>query len=540
MTPRSVSEIMRSVRSTNTSPELLFRKRLWKRGLRYSLQNGSLPGKPDIVLKSQRVAIFIDGDFWHGGQWRKRKLLRLDDQFTKTASRSYWLNKIKTNMRRDCQASSLLLQSGWTVLRFWESQISKDVEGCVDMTLQAIHEAAKAGANALIPVKTVAEFFAGIGLMRLGLERQGWQLRFANDLDPQKCRIYRDQFADAEQHLVEGDIHKLDAGRIPHVTLATASFPCNDLSLAGARKGLKGRHSSAFWGFVDILEKMKDTKPPLVLLENVAGFLTSHGGADFKNALRALNSLGYRVDAMILDAARFVPQSRQRLFVVGIAADYRNTLAVGEQLQFFESDVRPKALADFILKNNDIDWQIRHLPSQPQRLSSLADILEDIPHDSSLWWNSERSTYLYNQMSERHKDVAQQMIQAPDYSYGTVFRRVRNGASMAELRTDGVAGCLRTPRGGSGRQILFKAGKGGYFVRLLTPRECARLMGADNFTINVPLNQALFGFGDAVCVPVIEWIAEHYLNPVINELMRGAPLYPMCEDLYHDQSSATA
>ena len=89
---------------------------------------------------------------------------------------------------------------------------------------------------------------------------------------------------------------------------------------------------------------------------------------------------------------------------------------------------------------------------------------------------------------------------------------------MAELRTDTIAGCLRTPRGGSGRQILFAAGKGRYAARLLTPRECARLMGADDFKITVPLNQALFGFGDAVCVPVIRWIAENYLTPAWEQL----------------------
>ena len=126
------------------------------------------------------------------------------------------------------------------------------------------------------------------------------------------------------------------------------------------------------------------------------------------------------------------------------------------------------------------------------------------------------------------------MIDGDSWSYGTVFRRVRtrNGEkrSMAELRTDGVAGCLRTPRGGSGRQILFKAGHGTYHARLLTPRECARLMGAGDYKITVPLNQALFGFGDAVCVPVIEWIAQHYLNPMIAELMRGSAMPP--GDLY--------
>ena len=114
--------------------------------------------------------------------------------------------------------------------------------------------------------------------------------------------------------------------------------------------------------------------------------------------------------------------------------------------------------------------------------------------------------------------MAEKMIKGKTISYGTVFRRVRYGRSMAELRTDGVAGCLRTPRGGSGRQILFVAGRNRYAVRLLTPRECARLMGADDFRITVSLNQALFGFGDAVCVPVVRWIAENYLTPVWKEL----------------------
>ncbi len=529
MSKRSVTEIMKAVRSTNTTPELLFRKMLWSKGYRYNIHSDKLPGKPDVVFMSHRIAIFIDGDFWHGGQWRKRKLLALEDQFSKANSKEYWLKKIRANMRRDCQSSSLLIQNGWTVLRFWESQIIKDVEGCVNMAIKAISSKLNLNTRSLFPERTVAEFFSGIGLMRIGLELQGWHLRFANDIDPQKCQIYREHFNDADEHLVEGDIHKLDVTNIPRVTLATASFPCNDLSLAGARKGLIGEHSSAFWGFVEILEKMNDRKPPLVLLENVTGFLTSHGGADFTDALLALNKLGYCVDAIILDASRFVPQSRQRLFVIGIDKRFLDVESVHEQLHFFESDVRPKALANFILKHNEIDWNNRALPPQPHRTISLIDILEDIPHDSPLWWNRERTDYLFNQMSPRHKEMANKMINNSEFSYGTVFRRVRNGKSMAELRTDGVAGCLRTPRGGSGRQILFKAGKGRYYARLLTPRECARLMGVENFTINVPQNQALFGFGDAVCVPVIEWIAENYLNPVVNEMMRGKPLYPILE-----------
>ena len=356
-----------------------------------------------------------------------------------------------------------------------------------------------------------AEFFAGIGLMRLGLEAAGWRVAFANDIDDKKWEMYRHHFGDSGEFILR-DIHSLDAGDIPDVDLATASFPCNDLSLAGARKGLAGQQSSAFWGFIDLLKKLKKRRPSLVLLENVTGFLTSHEGNDLEDALEALNELGYSVDAFIIDAARFVPQSRQRLFVVGKRKAQAD--AVRETPRFYESDCRPSALADFILWHGDIDWDIRRLPSLPTHDQRLRDVLEKIPLNSKLWWNKQRADYLLNQMSPRHRAIAEAMIRGSTTSYGTIFRRVRYGRSMAELRVDGVAGCLRTPRGGSGRQILFSAGRGTFAVRLLTPRECARLMGAEDFKIAAPLNQALFGFGDAVCVPVIKWIANNYLNPV--------------------------
>jgi DNA (cytosine-5)-methyltransferase 1 len=520
---RNSSSIMLKVHSSNTAPEMTFRKALWSRGLRYKICPADLPGKPDIVLSSKRLAIFIDGDFWHGGQWRKRNLSALEEQFQGTGSRDYWLKKIRRNMSRDCAATASLLSEGWTVLRFWESEVRKNLGNCVDFALEVAMEGAETNPFSLIPQKTFAEFFAGIGLMRMGLEQKGWNISFSNDIDPQKYEMYKAQFNDADEHFALGDVHKIPADSVPTVTLATASFPCNDLSLAGSRSGLCGSQSSAFWGFIRVIEEMGVRRPPIVLLENVVGFLTSHKGADFEEALLALNRLGYDVDAIILDAARFVPQSRQRLFVIGILGD-SEIWEVKENLRFYESDVRPKALADFIFMHPEIRWKIRDLPPPPRNEVNLQDILEDITESSREWWSPERAEYLLNQMSARHREIAETMISGREYSYGAVFRRVRNKKSMAELRTDGLAGCLRTPRGGSGRQILFVAGKGKYFARLLTPRECARLMGADKFKITVPPNQALFGFGDAVCVPVIEWITEYYLNPVINELIRGRSL----------------
>jgi DNA (cytosine-5)-methyltransferase 1 len=374
--------------------------------------------------------------------------------------------------------------------------------------------------RSILKEKNFAEFFAGIGLMRLGLETEGWKIAFANDIEQDKFAMYADQFSDAKQHFIVGDIHELAPEAIPPVALATASFPCNDLSLAGTRKGLGGKQSSAYWGFVRLIEEMGDYRPPIVMLENVAGFLTSHGGRDFQTALLALNRLGYAVDAIIIDAARFLPQSRVRLFVIGSIIDGKADWGIRENLHFYESDVRPKALADFIFTHPEIVWNIRNMPRLPTASVKLENIVEDLPEDSDFWWNDKRRDYLVSQMSEKHYNILQQMKKTPKWSYGTVFRRVRKGKSMAELRSDGVAGCLRTPRGGSGRQILVKAGFGKVQVRLITPRECAMMMGAKDYAIKVPLNQALFGFGDAVCVPVISWIARHYLNPLFEDMIQ--------------------
>mgnify|MGYP006375664397 FL=1 len=364
--------------------------------------------------------------------------------------------------------------------------------------------------------KKVAEFFAGIGLMRVGLEQSGWTTVLANDIDPIKRRLYLNHFMGSGDNFILEDIHKLSADNIPTVDLATASFPCTDLSLAGRRAGLQGEHSSAFWGFVDIIQGMGNRKPPLILLENVAGFLTSNNGKDFYDALKALNNQGYSVDAFIIDAARFVPQSRVRLFIVG-KLTIENSLPTCHY--FPETEIRPAKLIKFIFDNPEIDWSINHhLPNLPKVSNDLQSIVEKISKSSSLWWNKERVEYLLNQTFDRHLSKVSVLKEGKKITYLTAFRRVRNGKSMAEIRFDGIAGCLRTPKGGSARQILLEVGKGNINIRLLTPKECARLMGADNFNLSGTANEALFGFGDAVCVPVVSWIADNYLNQELSKM----------------------
>lgn len=498
----------------DTEPELVFRRAIWKRGLRYRVCDRRFAGKPDLVFPAHKLMVFIDGDFWHGHQWKLRRLSSIEEQFSGATNRSYWLTKIRRNVERDFRSTASNLEIGWSVLRFWESELNRQLENCVDMTIAAIQEGHRRTPEAVLPTRTVAEFFAGIGLVRLALDRRGWSVTFGNDNDPQKGSMYRDNFSD--EHLSTADIRDLSAADVPNCTLFTASFPCNDLSVAGAMAGLNGNQSGMFWQFIRILKEKGKNKPPLILLENVVGFLMSNGGRDFETALLALNELGYCVDAIVLNASSFTPQSRARLFVIAkrSAPHTLDTATI--------SSLRPAALVQFIAAHPNVIWDIRPLPSPPAKSQRLQDIVENLKPNDPHWWNEKRTEYFMGQLSERHMADAEKMIAGSKYTYATAFRRVRKGRSMAELRTDGIAGCLRTPRGGSGRQILFKAGRGKYRVRLLTARECARLQGVpDSYKIEVPLNQALFGFGDAVCVPVIEWIIDNYLTPVASELMRG-------------------
>ncbi|MEM8757234.1 MAG: DNA cytosine methyltransferase [Planctomycetota bacterium] len=366
-----------------------------------------------------------------------------------------------------------------------------------------------------------AEFFAGIGLVRMGLERSSsrWSCEFANDLDPVKRDIYAAHFGEPVESIDGSDVHDLPGDSVGNIDLATASFPCTDLSLAGGRGGIRSGESSAFWGFHRVLEEMGERRPPMVMLENVVGFLSSNGGNDFRDAMLAMNELGYRVDPFVLDARWFTPQSRPRMFIVCTSDELADDGAGG---LVAESRIRPHKLAAFVHRHSgEIRWNIRDLPEPPlESPRKLKDIVQQLRPGHPDWWKEDRVEYLLGQMFDRHLAWIDANRDQSRYQYATAFRRVRpigggEKKSMAELRTDGIAGCLRTPKGGSGRQILVRAGRGTVAARLLSGPECASLMGADGYTMAGTLNQMLFGFGDAVCVDAVSWIAQHYIEPVL-------------------------
>ena len=272
------------------------------------------------------------------------------------------------------------------------------------------------------------------------------------------------------------------------------------------------------------------------MLENVQGFLTSHKGADVAYTVDSFNSLGYVVDLVELDASHFTPQSRPRVFLFAVREDIAPTVMELKEPGFqildgwwsiFDANpvLRTKKVRDLVKKYADLKWGAFKLPLPKLRESTLSDIVEKELHsDANAWWSEERKQHLYSQMSELHKAVLKKMISGSSITYGTVYRRTRNGVSCAELRTDGVAGCLRTPRGGSSKQILISAGNGDWAVRLLTPREYARLQGvADTFKLPSNPNKGYFAMGDAVCVPAISFLAEHILDKVHRAALKKQP-----------------
>lgn len=361
----------------------------------------------------------------------------------------------------------------------------------------------------------VAEFFAGIGLVRLGLEAEGARVVWANDIDPMKRTMYVDNFG--SDHFILDDVANVRGDDIPDIDLATASFPCTDLSLAGNRAGLEGRESGTLWQFTRILAEMKERRPPLIMLENVPGLITSRGGSDLAGLIARLNDLGYACHVFVADASWFVPQSRQRVFVIGTQHP-QNALEAVDFESWQAQALYPRKLRNFFERHPRLNlfFQALPLPTAPT-IDRIEKIVERIPEDDERWWDDQRLQRFVETLAPIHLKRFNELRDGDTLAWRTAYRRTRNGKSTWEIREDAIAGCLRASRGGSSKQALVEGGYGKARVRWLTPREYARLQGVDDsYRIDsVSTNQALFGFGDAVCVPVIRWIMLHALRPLM-------------------------
>jgi DNA (cytosine-5)-methyltransferase 1 len=359
------------------------------------------------------------------------------------------------------------------------------------------------------------EFFCGGGMARAGLG-DAWRCLFANDLDPRKARAYADNWGAAELRLA--DVATLRPADLRgRADLAWASFPCQDLSLAGAGAGLSGARSSAFWGFHALMDALRqqDRAPRLIALENVLGLLASKGGADFVALCRALADLGYRSGALTIDATHFVPQSRPRLFLIALAdeAEPPGELVAPAPVVPYAAPALRRAV-DALPASLAARWLWWRLPPPPRVNRALLDCLEAEPDDAP-WLGASQTQALLASLSKASRAELERAQAAGERRVAALFRRTRADGVRAEARFDGLAGCLRTPAGGSSRQFLLDIEGGKARARLIGAREAARLMGLpDSYRLPARRNEAYHLLGDGVVAPVVRFLSESLLLPL--------------------------
>lgn len=359
-------------------------------------------------------------------------------------------------------------------------------------------------------------------MARAGLGRE-WRCLFANDFDHKKAASYAANWGGSTLHI--GDVAKVAPSQIDGAAdLAWASFPCQDLSLAGGGAGLKGERSGTFWPFWELMGKLhaEGRGPNLIALENVCGTLASHGGRDFAAIGEAFASRGYRFGALVVDAALFVPQSRPRLFIIGV----KDGLVIPEALCSDEPvgrfhtkqlvNAQAKLSAEVAAK-----WIWWNLPVPRTRKVKFVDLLDN-PAGSDGWHTPAETKSLLAMMSPINMEKVRKAQASGEMTVGCVYKRTRRNAQddkvqRAEVRFDGISGCLRTPAGGSSRQVIVIVDGKTVRSRLITARETARLMGLkDTYCLPQSYNDAYHLTGDGVAVPVVRHIAKNLLKPIVS------------------------
>ena len=353
-----------------------------------------------------------------------------------------------------------------------------------------------------------------------------WQCSFANDFDPMKAATYQANWGC--EHFKLADINMLTSADLPgSPELAWASFPCQDLSLAGNAAGLGTEaaqtRSGAFWAFWRLMLALRSERraPSIIVLENVYGSLTANDGRDFAMIVRCLALGGYVSGALLIDASKFVPQSRPRVFIVAVREDIviPPSLLSDRPLTGWH----PPAMVNAVQRLSEPDfecWRWWKLPASEVAVPPLSSLIEKRPTGVE-WHNSAETARLVAMMSEVSLAKLEAMKISRRKRVGTIYRRTRpdnegRRQQRAELRDDEIAGCLRTPGGGSSRQTVVMVEGSSVRTRLLSAREAARLMGLpDSYILPKRYNDAYHVAGDGLVVPVVRHLARYLIKPIL-------------------------
>lgn len=304
----STSKTMQKIHSESTSLENKFEQTLIRERISYCkavqlIEN--VEGNPDFVIPRYRIAIFCDGDFWHGHNFDREKI---------TNNNEFWTAKIERNILRDSEVTYGLKKADWKVFRFWEHEINSDVDACIDQIKTYINKNFPEG-NYLF---TFVDLFAGIGGFRIPLEELGGKCLGFSEIDNNAIETYKNNFFGFKNsdEIELGSITNL--GKLPFegVDLIVGGVPCQSWSVAGKMRGFDDPRGK-LWN--DSIRLIELNKPKAFIFENVKGLIDPRNKANLDLIVESLENLGYKVKFKLLNSYDFgLPQNRDRILIVGI------------------------------------------------------------------------------------------------------------------------------------------------------------------------------------------------------------------------------
>lgn len=513
MTPAQRSRTMRAIKSKNTKIELMLGKAMWARGIRYRKNNKTVFGTPDFTIKKYKIAIFCDSEFFHGRNWETKKhRIKTNVEF--------WHNKIERNIKRDQLVNKTLAEDGWIVLRFWGSEIKKTLEGCLEKIDNAIKErqvvqyskirrklrldkkhiqgddglsylthylqskndnptpdfeveaktyleSQSLAAEPLFqygwpiqydvpfpppshPDFTFIDLFAGIGGFRIAFQHLNGKCVFASEWNPVARSIYETNFGE----IPFGDIMEIAASQVPDHDLLLAGFPFQPFA---------SKTETAGNLFFEIARVLDEKKPKAFLLETTKQLIAYNNGQTFDIAKTTLEALGYRIQTKVLNAIAFVPQYKERLFMVGVKQN------------------NPDATMPF------------QFPELPGTIPPIKNIFESVVSRkytlSNQVWEDLQHAVLHHANKGTTKGKAVDFKKRQDIIWLNSYK------DETEI-------------------LIAQPGKN---PRRLTPREYARLYGfPDELLIPVPDAKAYRQLGNAAVVP----LATHLGRAIVEALRR--------------------
>ena len=505
-TSDQISYNMSRVRNKNTTIEMMLEDELKKRCITTYVRNcNKIPGKPDFAFVARKIAVFCDGDFWHGYNWNTAK----DDIHS---NRKFWISKIEKNIARDTKVNESLVNLGWTIIRFWGHEIKKNVSECADKIENALRVIPQ------LPYKTI-DLCAGIGGIRKGFEMTGhYSNVLSAEVDRYACKTYQHLFGDDPTNDLTTEVFKEKISSVQY-DLLLAGFPCQTFSRVGKEKGFDDETKGKI--FFHIAEIIKKTRPMALFLENVDRLVTHDNGNTFRTILNTLiNELGYYIigveqsdnERLLYNPKSFIRNSRD----FGMPQNRPRTYIIGFDTERFPMDRLKKLPSEIPLGCKNKLYQ------------DLNDLL-DKDVDAKYYLSS---GYFDTLVKHRARQ------EGKGYGFGY---RIVNESSIEHP----VANTLLAT-GGSGRErnLIYdpKEGIAGLEVhgkksplndkgiRVMTPSEWGKLQGFINYAFldengrdtfsfpeNLPDAQKYKQFGNSVTIPFIKQMA-YFIVDCVNRL----------------------